>query len=259
MHDLQRIARDYPDSPVPPMREGDMLRGKQRFAEAIAAYDRAIARIKAPTRERLAGLLRSRHLLRARAPMDARPRPTSSDALALSPDQPFVLNYLGYSWADMGQNLAAGARNDREGGAAPAERRRDRRQPGLGDAAPGRRRRGGAARSSARSSWSRRTPSINGHLGDAYWAAGRKLEATYQWRRALIFNPEPDDAAKLEAKLQRRPAVDRGAAASSFVPDRLTEHGAGQGQPLPARDRPPGRTATTCWTAWSCSPASAIR
>jgi Flp pilus assembly protein TadD len=44
--------------------------------------------------------------------------------------------------------------------------------------------------------------SVNGHLGDAYWAAGRKLEATYQWRRALTFNPEPDDVAKLEAKLQ---------------------------------------------------------
>jgi Flp pilus assembly protein TadD len=44
--------------------------------------------------------------------------------------------------------------------------------------------------------------SVNGHLGDAYWAAGRKLEAAFQWRRALTFNPEPDDAAKLEAKLQ---------------------------------------------------------
>jgi Flp pilus assembly protein TadD len=42
---------------------------------------------------------------------------------------------------------------------------------------------------------------INGHLGDAYWASGRKLEATYQWRRALTLNPEPEDAAKLEAKL----------------------------------------------------------
>jgi Flp pilus assembly protein TadD len=42
---------------------------------------------------------------------------------------------------------------------------------------------------------------INGHLGDAYWAVGRKLEATYQWRRALTLNPEPEDAAKLEAKL----------------------------------------------------------
>jgi len=45
-------------------------------------------------------------------------------------------------------------------------------------------------------------PEINGHLGDAYWAAGRKLEAAYQWRRALTFNPAPDAAAKLEAKLQ---------------------------------------------------------
>ena len=41
--------------------------------------------------------------------------------------------------------------------------------------------------------------------GDAYLAAGRRLEATYQWRRALTFNPEPDDAAKLEAKLLSGP------------------------------------------------------
>jgi Flp pilus assembly protein TadD len=42
---------------------------------------------------------------------------------------------------------------------------------------------------------------INGHLGDAYWAAGRKIEAQYQWRRALTLSPTADDAAKLEAKL----------------------------------------------------------
>ena len=47
-------------------------------------------------------------------------------------------------------------------------------------------------------------PTINGHLGDAYWAAGRKLEAKYQWRRALTLNPEPEDAARIEAKLQTR-------------------------------------------------------
>ena len=48
MHAMQRIARDYPDSSIPAMREGDLLRAKQRFAEAIGAYDRAIARIKTP-------------------------------------------------------------------------------------------------------------------------------------------------------------------------------------------------------------------
>ena len=45
-------------------------------------------------------------------------------------------------------------------------------------------------------------PTLNGHLGDAYWAAGRKLEAQFQWRRALVFNPEPDDVPKLQAKLR---------------------------------------------------------
>ena len=67
-------------------------------------------------------------------------------------------------------------------------------------------------------------PQINGHLGDAYWAAGRRLEATYQWRRALTFNPEPADAAKLEAKLQSGHAAHQWSAASNaFVPDSLTE------------------------------------
>ena len=42
---------------------------------------------------------------------------------------------------------------------------------------------------------------INAHLGDAYQAVGRGVEASYQWRRALTLNPAPDDAAKLEAKL----------------------------------------------------------
>ena len=54
-------------------------------------------------------LLRSRHLLRALAQW-SKAEADFKHALTLSPDQPFVLNYLGYSWADMGQNLAAGAR-----------------------------------------------------------------------------------------------------------------------------------------------------
>ncbi len=42
---------------------------------------------------------------------------------------------------------------------------------------------------------------INGHLGDALAAAGRHREAEFQWRRALTLNPEPADAARIEAKL----------------------------------------------------------
>jgi Flp pilus assembly protein TadD len=48
-------------------------------------------------------------------------------------------------------------------------------------------------------------PTITEHLGDAYWAAGRKIEAQYQWRRALTLNPSPQDAAKLQAKIKAHP------------------------------------------------------
>ena len=80
--------------------------------------------------------------------------------------------------------------------------------------------------------------SINGHLGDAYWAAGRKLEATYQWRRALTFNPEPDDAAKLEAKLTNSAGVSgqwHRPARDSTHPDQVrAEHGRAD-RPMPCR------------------------
>ena len=142
MHAMQRIARDYPDSPIPAMREGDLLRDKQRFAEAIAAYDRAIARIKTPGPtdwlvyyDRGICYERSRQWTKAEADF--------KHALTLAPDQPFVLNYLGYSWADMGQNLAQARAMIDKAVQTPAERWCHRRQPRLGDAAPGQRRRSG--------------------------------------------------------------------------------------------------------------------
>ena len=105
MHELQSIAHDYPDSPIPAMREGDMLRGKQRFAEAIAVYDRPSlgSKTQAPADwlvyyDRGICYERSHQWTRAEADF--------KHALKISPDEPYVLNYLGYSWADMGQNLA---------------------------------------------------------------------------------------------------------------------------------------------------------
>jgi tetratricopeptide (TPR) repeat protein len=200
VHELQGIAADYPASPLPAMREGDILRGKERFADAIAAYDRAVARIAQPGPndwlvfyDRGIAYERSRQWTKAEADFQ--------HALALAPDQPFVLNYLGYSWADMGQNLAqarqmiekASQRRPNDGAIVDSLGWVMLRQGEVAD----------AVRTLERAvELDPEDASINGHLGDAYLAAGRKLEATYQWRRALTFNPEPDDAAKLEAKLQ---------------------------------------------------------
>ena len=44
---------------------------------------------------------------------------------------------------------------------------------------------------------------LNDHLGDAYWKVGRHQEARFQWSRALSFDPEPDQAPKLQQKLDQ--------------------------------------------------------
>ena len=45
-------------------------------------------------------------------------------------------------------------------------------------------------------------PIINDHLGDVLWAVGRLREAEFQWRRALSFEPEEKDAARIRKKLE---------------------------------------------------------
>jgi len=44
-------------------------------------------------------------------------------------------------------------------------------------------------------------PTINDHLGDAYWRVGRMREAEFQWQRALSFGPEPEQVSNIRKKL----------------------------------------------------------
>jgi len=46
-------------------------------------------------------------------------------------------------------------------------------------------------------------PTLNDHLGDAYWRVGREREARFQWDQALKLNPEPADAEKMREKLAK--------------------------------------------------------
>jgi tetratricopeptide (TPR) repeat protein len=199
LRDLERMARDYPDSPLPDEQRGDILRMTQRFPDAVAAYDKAIGRISHPSPtdwivyyDRGVAEERSRQWPKAKADFE--------HALQLSPDQPFVLNYLGYSMADMGHHLdearqmiqSAAERRPNDGAITDSLGWVLYRQGHTKDAVQALERAVELEPEDA---------TINGHLGDAYWAAGRKIEAQYQWRRALTLNPTPDDAAKLEAKL----------------------------------------------------------
>jgi Flp pilus assembly protein TadD len=44
---------------------------------------------------------------------------------------------------------------------------------------------------------------INAHLADAFYAAGEKLQADYQWHRALALNPDPKLQAEIQGKLKQ--------------------------------------------------------
>ena len=122
---------------------GNMLRGRERFAEAAEIYSQAIE----PHRRRRAtadwSIFYYRGIAYERTKQWPKAEADFKKALELSPDQPLVLNYLGYSWVDMGDEPRRGDGDDPQGGRAPPERRLHRRQPRLG-ALPARRiRRGG--------------------------------------------------------------------------------------------------------------------
>jgi tetratricopeptide (TPR) repeat protein len=199
MRDLERLSRDYPDSALPDEQRGDILRMKQRFADAVAAYDKSIARISRPVASDWV-VFYDRGVAEERAHQWQKAETDFHHALQLSPDQPFVLNYLGYSWADMGHHLSEARQMIQRA----AERRPN--DGAITDSLGWVLFREGDAKGAVKTleravELEPEDATINGHLGDAYYAAGRKIEAQYQWRRALTLNPAPDDAAKLEAKL----------------------------------------------------------
>ncbi len=205
LHQLDRLSHDFPDSPVPEIAAGDVLRDKNRFPEAVVAYDRALARTSAPSRA-VWPLLYARGVAHERAHQWPMAEADFKRALELAPDQPTVLNYLGYSWADQGTNLpearqmidkALQQRPD-DGAIIDSLGWVTLRQ---GDS------QGAVKLLEHAVELQPEDATINGHLGDAYWAVGRKLEALFQWRRALTLNPEPDDAARIESRLHETTAA----------------------------------------------------
>jgi tetratricopeptide (TPR) repeat protein len=197
--ELEQLAQDYPNRPEPLAQLADMQSGEGRFGDAAATYGRAIGRVGRPGRADWV-LYYQQGTAYDRAHDWPHAEADFLQALALSPDQPFVLNYLGYAWAEQGRNLPR-AREMLE--RAAALRPND---GAIMDSLGWVMLLQGDNQSAIH--WLERAvektpedPTANGHLGDAYEAAGRRPEAVTQWRRALILNPEPEDAAKLQAKL----------------------------------------------------------
>jgi Flp pilus assembly protein TadD len=216
---LTQLAAAYPDRAEPWTLRGAILREKHRFPEAVAAYSKALELLGPPARENWP-VLYERGIAEERAHQWPAAEADFLKALQLSPDEPSVLNYLGYSWTEQGHDLGRAKQMI----ARAAEERPDDGaiidslgwvQLHQGDAQA-------AVKSLERAVEKEpEDPTINGHLGDAYWAAGKRLLAEYQWRRALTLSPEPEDAAHFQARLHEAEQVLGTAAGSAATAAKL--------------------------------------
>ncbi len=180
--------------------KGDLLRRQDRFAESEVAYDRAIGRIDEVTVGHWP-LFYARGIARERTGRWPEAEADFLHALELQPDQPQVLNYLGYSWVDQGLNLDKGETMLRRA----VELRPDDGYivDSLGWAYYRLERVPESVTYLERAvELQPDDPVINDHLGDAYWRAGRQREARFQWQRALTFEPEDDQVVLIERKLR---------------------------------------------------------
>ena len=121
-------------------------------------------------------------------------------ALELFPDQPLVLNYLGYSWVDQGVNLDEGMRMIRRA----VEQRAD--DGYIVDSLGWAYYRMGDFENAVKHleqavELKPEDPTINDHLGDAYWRVGRIWRRDSSGRTRAISSPEPEELVKIEAKL----------------------------------------------------------
>ena len=127
--------------------------------------------------------------------------PNFRKALELFPNQPQVLNYLGYSWIDMNMNLEEGMEMIRK--AVELRPSDGYIVDSLGWAHYRLGEYDDAVRELERAvSLKPDDPVLNDHLGDAYWRVGRRLEATFQWSHARDMKPEPAVLAGVEKKLK---------------------------------------------------------
>ncbi len=123
-------------------------------------------------------------------------------ALAIEPDRPELLNFLGFGWVDRGENVKEGMDLIRKAVAARPDQGYIVDSLGWAHYALGEYEQAVEALERA-AELSPSDPEIVDHLGDAYWRVGRQTEATFEWRRALQLKPDVQREGALKTKLER--------------------------------------------------------
>lgn len=196
---LNTLAKTHSQIPSVLTSLGDALRRESRFAEASEAYSKAIDLMPDPQPGHWFLYYARGITLEREGEWDDAERDFRF-ALELSPDQPLVLNYLGYGLVEKRIKLVeaqqmietAVARRPNDGYITDSLGWVLYRLGKFPEAVPHMERAVELLPVD---------PIINDHLGDAYWKVGRKLEAQFQWRRALSFEPEEAEAERIRKKL----------------------------------------------------------
>lgn len=188
-----------PDDPQALVMLADLLREDERYAESVAVLDKLIAAVPAQD----AAAWRLYYMRGASLERTGKWEAAQADlehALKLKPDDPEVLNYLGFTWADRGEHLSQAL------GLLEKARALQPDSGAIVDSLGWAYYRLGAYRQAVKELERAVTldpadPEVNDHLGDAYWKVGRRLEARYQWDRVLTLDPDAGRRALAQTKL----------------------------------------------------------
>lgn len=186
------------------IRVGDLYRSQENYKDALTWYNKAMSQLGSKVPEDYWHLLYARGMAYERQGEWGKAESDLKAALTYRPDHPYLLNYLGYGWADQGLHLEealkmierAVALRPSDGYIADSLGWVHFMMGNYKESIP----------------YLERAvellpydPIINDHLGDAYWFVGRKMEAQFQWERAFNYAVEQSLKDKIAVKMDKGP------------------------------------------------------
>jgi tetratricopeptide (TPR) repeat protein len=217
---MQTLVAAHPKDPEAWSALGSLQRSAKKFEDAAKSYDKAIDLVGTPDRAYWT-LFYFRGICFERSKQWPKAEADFKTALELYPEQPLVLNYLGYSWVDQGMNLDEAFKMLRravelkptDGYVVDSLGWADYKLGHYAEAVD---------ELEKAVELKPADPVVNDHLGDAYWRVDRKNEAHFQWNHARDMGPEEEDKPailkKIEAGLPDLPAAAASAAPPTPAP-----------------------------------------